>query len=571
MKLPVLIGILIGVVIFAAAILSPQLRSTTSKEADDAAEQAALAERLLDRHEYRLPRIERLSEASAMEGKQAAFSDNAQRLSRAAQVAGSVRTSNVLGAAQVSGMVEYTRAAELFAEAQGLRLEQRLLQGKLLRLGAQWVSYRAKQDYLVGLDVRDILTKLRNDLAQVREDGEKAAAETESLRTQVSEREAELASTTAELEKTRSELLSVEQAGFTAGDDASFDAYRERFTTLAERIRLLGEKEQLLSFGGMQNAEWSSDELDKATLSGGEEVVGLDELKRRLERSEENARRWAQAAEALTEHIGFIEQAGRTAKQGEDRYAELQNELDAKQKEILPDTLIGLAKQAAQKETEALRAARDAVGAFGSAQQAADQWVRDAREVQSDKDSERKNERLKMMVGDSTMPQVGDSAKATALLLSAHIHAQRIEADQSLIDDLKRFVEMRPGSTVDTAVFEEEINTSRDEAVRALEQAEKIYERLEKAAPANTKWVPQAGLATVYHLAARINTLESAALLAKAFQAADAAVKDREQSPYLVWHVRFRDHLRELTGLSSAQPAATDESMFGDAEADEEN
>ena len=497
---------------------------------------------------------------------------NADLLKQAAQHAKSARTGNIVGAAQSYGVAEYTRAVALLAEARALRQKQQLLQARLLLLGGQWGAYQADEDYLAGLDVVDILAALHQDLDEVRQLHTEAASAATALATAVAGRTQELAEVEQELRQDREDLFALERQGFIAGDDESFQAYRDRYLELSNHLREREEREQYLRLGGRVNARFDGDNLETATVEGGDEVVGLEVLQPRLAAAEDKAARLANAVAVLEGHIDFVEQMGQAARDGQDRYTGLRDLLDTEQKETLPRVL-DLAQEASEKEAEALKAAREAVSAYHSSQEATNKWVREAREIQSKKDTERKNPRLNMIAGDKYFPQIGSSAEAAALVLIGHIHAQRIEANQSLIDDMNIFVELRPGTEFLVAdQFAEEITASREDALEKLTSAGEIYEKLISQAPVTTKWIAQAGQATVLHMLARIDQLGAEMYLASALGLAQEATQGREHSPYLQKHVMFRDHLRKQTagGAMDSQPP-TDEGdspddMFDDEE-----
>jgi hypothetical protein len=550
---PILVGSLIGLVILAAALVAPHLRSSSAKAGEDASRQAALAQRLLSHYDSQLPHLGPLTGSAGAENPKftALLHENDALLERAAQEAQQARSgegATVLGVPQVAGMADYVRASGLFAESQALRQEQRLLQSRLLRLTTQWATYRANQDYLAGLDVREILSQLRTDLEEMRGLGTEAQENVSVLSAEVAQREQDLAGVVATRESLQEELRTLEQQSFTPGDDASFTAFRDRFVDLSAQLRDLEAEEQLLSLGGLRNAQWTEDDPSAGEVTG-EPVVSLEALKGRLATAEERARRLTAAATALEDHIRFVEQAGTSAKQGESEYAELQDKLKASQEELLKP-LADLAVAAAKTEDAALQAARRSVDAFRAAQQAADAWQSSAREVQSERDTERLNERLKMMTGDTTIPLVGNSGQAAALLLTGRIHAQRIEANEALIADMRQITEMRPGTSFDPAAYEEQVAVARENAIKVLGDARTIYEKLITKAPVNIKWIAQTGLAVTCQLQARVNPAEADILLADAVQTINEATDGREQSPYLRVPVLLRDHLREITGYT---------------------
>lgn len=518
-----------------------------------------------------LPAVSAAGLKQALSQYEGALKNNADLLKQAAQHAKSARTGNIVGAAQISGMAEYTRAAALLAEARILRQEQQLWQARLLLLGGQWGAYQADEDYLAGLDVVDILAALRQDLDEIRQLHTEAASAASTLATIVAGRTQELAEVEQELRQGQEDLFALERQGFIAGDDESFQAYRDRYLELSNHLREREEREQLLRLGGRANARFDGDDLETATVTGGDEVVGLEVLQPRLAAVEDKAGRLANAVAVLEGHIEFVGHMGQAAREGQDRYTGLQELLDAEQKETQP-RVMDLDQEASEKEAEALKAAREAVSAYRDSQQVIDKWVREAREVQSNKDTERKNTRLNMIVGDKYFPQIGSSAEAAALVLIGRIHAQRIEANQSLIDDMNIFVELRPGTEFIADQFVEKIAASRADALDKLSKAGEIYKKLISQAPVTTKWIAQAGQATVLHLLARIDQLGAKMYLASALGLAQEATQGREHSPYLQKHVLFRDHLRKqvVPGTMEPEPPADEDDSQDDMFDDEE-
>lgn len=626
MRTPLIAGIVIAVVLVLAVIVVPKFRSAEDRAADQAREQAALAERLLHRYDYELPELARAADPKALEkagppalaekaredllrvskdyssavqdlrsraehkpirppqvkplaadaaGLQQALiqyqddlKGNANLLAEASKVAKAARGgagANVLGVPQIAGMVEYVRAAGLLAEAEVLRREQAMLQGRLLALGAEWRAYRSSQDYLAGLDVRDILAGLRRDLEEgtptqpsLHKMAEDAEQQAKKLADDVAAREQEIAQVDAALQKARAEQLALEQRGFTAGDDASFNAYREKYLGLAGQLGTLQAQEQLLRFGGRKDAQFVGDDLETAKIEGGETVIGLEEMQRKLGPLQERTKRLATAIKALEEHIKFVEQAGQAAKQGEGRYAELRSQLDQQLEQMMKQELPKLIDEASKKEAEALNAAREAASAFDAAQQAADKLVSHEREVQSTLDPERRNPRLAKILEDPSFGQVGASARAAALVLTGNIYAQRIAADRGLLTDMKLFTDMHPGTSFDSKRFDDDLKAALDAANDTLKKAEEIYKKLDGKAKPYAKYIPEMSLAVVYDLLARIQPDEASTYLAEAARVAGDAVKGREKSPYLSEHLLFQRHLATLQG--EARPGAETQS-----------
>lgn len=618
MKTPVLVGILIGVLILGVTLLAPWIRTGDALAVAAAREQAALAQRLLYRYDPRLAQVGRQAEPgplqaanyddlpphvrqaleeanreyaqllagmagraqaeglskpdvrlptpdgagvrSAVERYAALLKENAQRLNDAAQNAKAARGSTgggAVGVSQIGGTVEYARAAELLADAQQLRREQQTVQARLLLLAAQWHACRSGQDYEAGRETTPIRTSLRNDAQDTTTRHEEAAREVAALEAEVAQREAELTRVRGELSAGREALLALERQGFPLGNEEAFAAYRQQYLDLAQQLRALQEEEQILTDGGRRGAEFQGEDLETAPLVGGQEVLGLAELRHRLELARERARRLSAAVATIEDFLGFLEQTDNSARQGREHYAGLLKQLEAAQDQLKPE-LERLGREAFERENQALAAAREAASAFAASQQAADKWVGEARQVQTERDQQRRNPRLQKIVGDPALPQFGATGQALALTLSGRICAQRIAANQALLNDVKRFGELcpRPEFQLDPQPFEDQITTARDSGIDTLRKAEDLYLKVINRADAAKKWVAQANLAAVYHVWADVTPAESTALLGKALAALEEACRGREKSPYLAGHVQFRDHLRRLLGVTPAETPA---------------
>jgi hypothetical protein len=630
-RLPLIVGAGIVVLVLAAFIAAPQLRSTAAKTAEQARDQATLAERALYQYNYGLPDVQRLAppeelktanlEALAEQAKadieqgtkdlskrlndirsqaqkaglpaaqvslptadagglkralthyEQMLADNEQLLKQAMQDARAARQSgsSVLGVPQVAGMVEYARASRALCEASVLRDRQQQLQAELLLTNSQARGYAAALAGAEGMEMTAVVTGLQSDLAEVQKLAADSTARAEKLAAQVSEREQELAPITAEQSQVRDELLALENKGFNAGDDASFEAYRSQYQRLATRARELQEQEELLRLGGLRGARFADDDYENAEIQGGEEVLSLELLREMAAAAQEAAKRSGKAVTEMQQQIKAAEQSGQDAQAGAERYAELMKGLQARQEELRPQ-IDELAKKASEKEDEALKAAADAVSAFRTSQQAADNWMRDARELQSQRDPERVNPRLKMMLDDKAVPAMGSSAEAEALVLIGRIYAQRIDANRSLLTDLKQLQDNAEQADSATADLQAQIDNDAGEATTRLQNAIKIYDGLVNKVNSNTKWVPQAALAGVHTLLARINPSEAAAHLTDALECIQKSTSGHERSPYVQQYLDFQQHLEKLTAgeqegsgekAAEGEPAAESEPAGG--------
>jgi len=632
-KLPLIVGAGIAALVLAAFIVSPQLRSEAAKTAQQARQQATLAERALHRYNYRLPTVGRLAPPEELKTADAAdlaemakpgieegkkdlskrlneirsqaqkaglpppktdlptadasglkrslgqydqmLADNEQLLKQAAQEARAAKQagSSVLGVSQVAGMVEYTRASRALAEASALRDAQQHLQAELRLANSQARNYEGSRDCAMGMEMAAVVSGLQNDLAEVEKLAAAATARAAELAARVSQREQELAPIKAEQDQVRDELLALENKGFTAGDDESFASYRAQFERLSTRARELQEQEELLRLGGLRGATFAGDDYQNAEIEGGEQIVSLEMLREAAAAAQEAAMRGTQAVEELRKQIKTAEQSGRDAQAAVERYTALVASLEARQAELWPQ-IEDLAEKAGAKEDEALKAASDAASAFRSSQQAADGWLREARDLQSERDPERVNPRLKMMLDDKGIPSMGSSAEAEALVLMGRIYAQRIEANRALLADLRQLHDGGEEAHPAAEKLQEQIESDVAEATEKLQSAIKLYEGVMSKVKPETKWVPQAALAGVYTLLARINPAEAAAHMSDALARIQESTGGRERSPYVQKHVEFQEHIRQTLesgeqGAAAEKPAKV-EPEAAEAPAEEE-
>jgi hypothetical protein len=620
-RTPHAVGIAIVVLILVAALLAPHLRSGAAKVTEQAQTEAILARRLLHRHDFRLPILGQRVEAGALKeanlqlllerarerlaqaareastqlnqlrsqaeqarlpvpqiqppGADAAsvrralseyeklLNENQNLLSEAARLARQARTAagtGAVGIAQVEGMIRYTQAAALLAEADLLRARHQELQARILRQRG-WIDvYLAGTRQYAGLNPEPVLERLRADLDEIRQEAEQASQQSESAARELADRMAALAQVGSQLNTAQNELAELERRGFRAGDDAAFEEYRRRYLELSERVRQLQDQEQLLRFGGLEDAELEGDDLLTGVLRGGKVVRSVEELRQTAELAAERARRLAAGVAELQGHIEFLTGSTQRWQQVAEHYADLSDQTAQALDQTWPE-LYRLVQEAVAKEDAALKAAREALAAFRAEQQAVEQFLRDAREVQSRVDPERKNPRLNLIVGEKALSQAADSARALTLLLVARIHMQRIRANQSLLADLSLLESadestglksLPPDSPIRPEVLEQEIASAREEASKNIQEAIKIYEGLAGKVAPSTKWVPQVALAGALWVAAQLNPEAAMDYLTSAVKELEAATSGREQNPYVGPHAAFRDHLKQL--LSALKP-----------------
>jgi len=488
---------------------------------------------------------------TALSALEAGLRENQALLSQAVSslraVEGAAR--EVFAVAYVKGMVDLARGSERAAEA---RRRRDVLDAELAGLGRvarEIGAVRAERDQAAGFDVSKILAGLEADLKEAQASRTEAEAAVAALQDRVKEVQQHLADLRQKLRNGRDELLRLEQSGFVVGDDASFEAYRQRYEQISAALNEWQQEEQLLAVGGLRGARIEGDDLLDGELRGGEVVEGLEELERRLEVASETAARWGRGIEALTAQIRFVSARSQAAQQERERYDErlrgLLEELERRKTAVLE-----LDRAAFERENEALAAARAAEKAFAGAGSAIAAWMSQARTLQSEKDASRKNERLKSIIGDQYAPLIGPAAEVQARMLTGRVLAGRCASLAALIGSLDRAAQLVPGFDYERDERQQALTAAREEALNELRSA---GESLKKAAAAGlpTRWVYQAGQAYVSHLMALVDPAEAAHYRAEAARVMSEAVARQERSPYLARHVAF---LRYLSGEEKAPP-----------------
>jgi len=610
-KPPILIGLGIAVVIIAASLLAPRLRDPGRQKAEQAQDQAALAERELARHSVTLPLADTLAPIREMKGKegelaaavvaateplkaagaeyskltriaqelarryelpaptppplstdaagiqrafQSLVKENQALLGRALKDAAAAAATDgeALGVQQAVGMGEYVRAAELLTEAQVLRVQQAEAQARLLDVAAQWKAAQGLLDYYRGLDAAPVVAGLRTDLEELGVRRTEADAAVQQLSGEVTTCRQALEQVEQDLAMQQQEWLALQKQGFQAGQDEGehgFDQYRERYLALSETVRKLQQQEQELRYGGRHGAQVADENWATGEIQNGEAVGGVEELQRRLDIAQERARRFAQATTALDEHIRYVTGSGQQAQTESSRYQERMTQLEAAAQEIAAG-IEKLAAEALNNETEALKAAESAVRAFGQSQRATEAWIRAVREVQRDKDPTRKNERLDQILKDPYLEHVPRSAEASARVLAGRIHLQRVESGASLLGDMRVFTETYtdPRFSFDPTTFESQVETARAAGLETLQKAAETYTTIsDKLSNATTVWVPLGAAAATYDLLSRIDPTQTGVFLGKATELIQKVVEKRELFPYARPFVLFRDHLAGMT------------------------
>ena len=519
------------------------LRAVTKAAADMAA-QARDADRQRHVEPAKIPTltIDAGGVRNAIAGFERTQAANRARLQQAASLAqqATSTSSKAPGVALAAGSVHLAKAGQALDEALRLQRELATARADALAIAHAWADENSDRAQFAALDVTETRAALQQTLEDLRKSQAEETDRREKLRAAVAEREQALSQTQAQLKQARTGLLTLQEVGFKPGDDAAFDAYRRKFTDLSARLVRLQEQEQWLSDGGRAGASFADDDPFAGAIQGGQPSEGLQELRARLAVAEEKAAHFEQAIAATEARIRAVESSSADAGRQEKHYAQRSAAVKARVDAAI-EKLATLAKQAGEKQNAALDAAKAAESAFRNARTAVADWVRAARELQS-QDPQRKNERLRAILADSGAEALAQSAEAAARTLHGRILVERVRALSAYLDTLQRITRAVRDAKFETAGIEQTLSAAREEALTALGEARDIYSKLaDRSAP--TQWVHQAALAGVHHLLAAVDLPNAARHLADATEAARQAVTRREQSPYMTLHVRLLNHL----------------------------
>ncbi len=447
------------------------------------------------------------------------------------------------------GMIELARAADELTQAANLRIELEAALADLFSVASRLQNVRSELDQCEAYDVAPALEQLAAESEKAAAALQAAQQRRDELSARVTQLEGELAQVRSELDQARRELLELERAGFTPGDDDSFESYRQRYRELSDRLARAQEREQLLRFGGLKGVTFEQDDAAEGAATGGEPVEGIDSLRLQLDAATDNAARWQGAREALDQQAAFTRSGAELVAETRTRLAaqakELQTQLDAAKARV-----VELASQGFERESAVLSAARQAEDAFGRAGSAASNWVSQAQTLRREKDTKNQNERLAMITRDSYVQLIGPTGQAEAQMLAGHAFAMRIAALDSTLRQMTRITEMVPGFAFDAAETQQLLATAREEGMTTLNKALAVYQRL-AGQQGPTTWVFQASLGYAYALMAQVDPAQAESYRAQMLQWVGQAVTGREQWPYLQWHVAV---LRQLGGGAAPAP-----------------
>lgn len=614
MKPSILIGVVIALVLIAAAIAAPMFISGDEATALRAREEAELANRQLARVDLRLLQLAPMAQVNdealaaaaeratediraiasrygkvlqdigaegvqplpagvagareALKGLREALKEHEALLQEAIRTAQSAVSTdrNALGPAQVLGTAKYVLAVGQFSASSQTRAAQYVAESRLFDLAADLQRAESLVDHYRGLNVGPVIAQLQQELTELAQQRDAAQVRVQQLTQQVDERTQRLASAEQELQVAQQKYQEVEQRGFTPGDDASFKQYSTDLAAAAQQQRDLDVQAQRLRFGGLNDAKFAGDDYATAPVEGGEPVVGLAELQEWLATAQQVAERYGNSHVALEQRI---EQLRKMDARAQEEITHYQSQVvDFKKQQQAAVQQVGeIAATALKQEGEALQTARDAANAFKTSQSAYDAWVSAVRTLQGEKDPERANPRLNVILGNEYYKQVGAGGEAAARMLVARVYAQRADANQRLLDDMRTFLDMNTDAELkfDSTAYQTAVDESRAAGLEAADAATRIYEQLSRS-PAATAWVPLGALAAAHHLAARLDPANEGEQMSAAYEALRKAVEGHENFPYAEKYVQFYQHMGGARRTGGTDEPAGDESFFMDGQ-----
>lgn len=563
---PFSIGLIVGLAILALLVIVPRFLSAGD---NSAAADAELARRYLHGYAPQLADLAARSEKGALESGAIArtLKENAALLSEAERTAAAAAqdADSTPTAGHVAGMVKLSKATLLLDDARRLRRSMEVQEGRVIQNASGWADVNRDMKASVELDVGPSVAALEADLERMRADQQQAQTEAESLAARIAETEKTIETVREEARQQTEQLRQLEKQSFQTGSDSSFQAYRAQYQQLSDRLRSLQEQEMLLAHGGVSGGQVVDDGLVES-IEGGETVIGLSELKARHEIADERAKRLTGSIANVESQIANLKTLAASAKAEAERYRARLDEFGAEIEAGLA-RLSELYQQASEKDEQAARAAQEAVTAFRNAARKADAWQGAARQLQSAKDPQRANERLKTIVGDNGAKQELQSAEAHASALLGRVHAERAQALSDYGATLEQ-IAAYTGNARDTAELQTALAAAREAATTALNDAHKLYEQLAQS-QSPTSWVLQASLAAVDHLLGQVDEMNRAQHIASAMNALTNALKGREQSPYV--HPDLLTLRNRLSGETPPPPPPAPETTPAEEPAPEED
>ncbi len=497
--------------------------------------------------------------ATSPSGLEAAISEfkrilreNEKLLTEAARNARQASTAarDTTGVGEVLGTVKLAEADRYLSVARLVRSRMADHLRVLYDLALRWSEARNQRDYYVARDMADNRELLQDDLAQMQAAAEEARSKAAQLEAGIAKLERELETITREIRQLRDERLALREAGFELGNDRAYQEYSVRYAALNNKLAELQSREMLLRNGGIVGGKLAGDDLLEAPIEGGEQVVGIEELKRRLNTARVRAGRFEQAVLSIQRELAALEEAEQELAQYRQTYAQRMTQY-AEAAAAVSKQIDELEQQAFEAEQKALKAANEAAGAFAQARRAVERFKRQAQELQRQADPQRQNERLKRIAADKGAVELALSGEADARLMAGRILTEQVVGQRHELETLTAAAALMEGFEPQTDELAGNLASAREEAVKLLQQAGEIYQRLVQQGGTRA-WAPQSALALVSHLLWQVDPQNADQHRSNLIARLGQAIENRTQWPYLQKEVELYGL---LTGGSAPAPA----------------
>lgn len=488
--------------------------------------------------------------------------ENQKLLAEAAKAATAASSTdkNAPGLGLTRGLLKMVEAQDALHQARDIRRAFGEQQSELLLVAADWNVAKSDEAGSAGVDVAPVLTKLDEDLKQTDMLIKEANDEVGSLEKNIATHEQSLAQVKDELQKLRAEYNRIQDAGFKAGDDAAFDAYRKALAGASDKLRDAQRTEQWLIGGGANGATVAGDDMMSGELQGGEAFAGIENLKVQRDALKGRVAQLTTNRQRIETAIKNTRDMGSAAKSDAEARATRVGAVFANLDKVR-QRAEELSKQAAELEDKAISAAREAASHFQSAGAAAEQLRGPARKLQSEFDPQRKNARINMILADDRMELQAGTLEAEAKALIGSTQAARVASLRSYKETLGTVVSIVKGASFDEKSLDQAIGVSLEEALGTLSDARAALDRFATSGKP-TSWLQQGTLGCVEFAMAQIDTAKATEHMAAASANLQKAVEKREQSPYLSPSV-----LTLKTQIAGASPAAPTDSQPADGAA----
>lgn len=470
---------------------------------------------------------------SAVSGFEQAVRANEQLLAAAVRNAKSASQTDqsALSVGQIAGTAKLVEADHVLSAARPLRTALAEESNRLLAIAVRLAGFQALDAHYAGLDLTDVAQSLADDLTETNAKIESSSQELQTVEGTIANLRREIESVQSLMRRKQDALLSLEHAGFEAGNSASFESYRATYLALSREIDELQTREHLLLHGGIMGGTIADDDLLAGDITGGEAAIGVDELEHKAALLRTKLGRLQKARESLDAQRALV--SGLTS-DSQSRRVSCGDKLRAAKVEFdqVRERIEELAQRAFEQEENALRAAREAATGFKAAKSAANQWKNNAGSVQRDHDAQKVNERLKLIISDEHAVAAADSGEAQALTLAGRILTERALALQGRANVAARITELIPDAVLDLPALRESFTQARDDAILTLNSARELYEQLSQR-QASAAWIHKSSLSTVYSLLAQIDEAGARQHRGNMMSLLNEVVAGRQQYPYL--------------------------------------